>query len=71
MVRRRSSADINAKGNIVGLVFDGNIHSISGAYWFDEKQNRTVAVHPAIIKEALEKVYNAKDLLKELQEPKT
>jgi len=62
---------INAKGNIVGLVFDGNIHSISGAYWFDEKQNRTVAVHPAIIHEALEKVYNAKALLSELQEPKT
>ena len=58
---------INAKGNIVGLVFDGNIHSIAGSYWFDEKQNRTVAVHPAIIKEALEKVYDAKALLKELQ----
>jgi hypothetical protein len=26
---------INAKGEIVGLLFDGNIHSISGAYWFD------------------------------------
>jgi hypothetical protein len=58
---------INAKGEIVGLVFDGNIHSISGSYWFDEKLNRTVAVHPAIIHEALEKVYNAKNLLQELQ----
>ena len=62
---------INAKGEIVGLVFDGNIHSISGSYWFDEKLNRTVAVHPAIIKEALDKVYGAKDLLKELQQPQT
>ena len=62
---------INAKGEIVGLVFDGNIHSISGAYWFDEKLNRTVAVHPAIIHEALEKVYNAKALLQELQHPGT
>jgi hypothetical protein len=62
---------INAKGEIVGLVFDGNIHSISGAYWFDEKLNRTVAVHPAIIKEGLEKVYNAKALLQELQQPGT
>jgi peptidase S46-like protein len=58
---------INAKGDIVGLVFDGNIHSISGAYWFDDKLNRTVAVHPALIKEGLEKVYNAKALLQELQ----
>ena len=62
---------INANGNIVGLVFDGNIHSISGSYWFDEKQNRTVAVHPAIIKEALDKVYGAKALLQELQQPGT
>ena len=62
---------INAKGDIVGLVFDGNIHSISGAYWFDDKLNRTVAVHPAIIHEALEKVYNAKALLQELQQPGT
>jgi hypothetical protein len=62
---------INAKGEIVGLVFDGNIHSISGAYWFDDKLNRTVAVHPALIHEALEKVYNAKALLEELQGPKT
>ncbi|MEJ1964284.1 MAG: S46 family peptidase [Gammaproteobacteria bacterium] len=62
---------INAKGDIVGLIFDGNIHSISGSYWFDEKLNRSVAVHPAIIREALDKVYGAKDLLKELQQPQT
>jgi hypothetical protein len=48
------SALINAKGEIVGLMFDGNIHSISGAYWFDTEKNRGVAVHPAIIKEAHE-----------------
>ena len=29
------SAMVNAAGEIVGLVFDGNIHSISGSYWFD------------------------------------
>jgi hypothetical protein len=57
---------IDTKGNIVGLVFDGNIHSIAGSYWFDEKLNRTVAVHPALIREALAKVYGAKDLLAEL-----
>jgi hypothetical protein len=62
---------INASGNIVGLVFDGNIHSISGSFWFDEARNRTVAVHPAIMKEALDKVYGAKDLLAELQQPQT
>ena len=50
---------INAKGEIVGLLFDGNIHSISGAYWFDTEKNRAVAVHPAIMREALSKVYGA------------
>jgi Peptidase S46 len=57
---------INAGGEIVGLVFDGNIHSIAGSYWFDEELNRTVAVHPAIMREALSKVYGATGLLTEL-----
>lgn len=57
---------IDTKGHIVGLMFDGNIHSISGSYWFDTEKNRSVAVHPAIIMTALEKVYGAKALLKEL-----
>jgi hypothetical protein len=57
---------INAKGEIVGLMFDGNIHSISGAYWFDTTKNRGVAVHPAIMREALSKVYGADALLSEL-----
>jgi hypothetical protein len=57
---------ISAKGEVVGLLFDGNIHSISGSYWFDTDKNRAVAVHPAIMKEALTKVYDAKALLSEL-----
>ncbi len=57
---------INASGEIVGLIFDGNIHSISGSYWFDTRKNRSIAVHPAIMREALLKVYNAPDLLEEL-----
>jgi hypothetical protein len=58
---------IDRNGAIVGLLFDGNIHSISGSYWFDDAKNRSVAVHPAIIRAALDQVYGAKDLLKELQ----
>jgi hypothetical protein len=57
---------IDAEGRIVGLMFDGNIHSISGRYWFDAARNRAIAVHPAIIREALDKVYGAKSLLNEL-----
>jgi hypothetical protein len=58
---------IDASGKIVGLVFDGNIHSIAGRYWFDPEVNRAVAVHPAIIREALTKVYDARPLLMELE----
>ena len=58
---------VNARGEIVGLAFDGNIHSISGAYWFDTAKNRTIGVHPAIMREALSKVYDAANLLKELE----
>ncbi len=57
---------IDADGKIVGLMFDGNIHSIAGHYWFDAANNRAIAVHPAIIREALDKVYGAKWLLTEL-----
>ena len=57
---------IDVEGRIVGLMFDGNIHSIAGHYWFDAAKNRAIAVHPAIIREALEKVYGAKSLLNEL-----
>ena len=57
---------IDAKGDVVGLMFDGNIHSISGAYWFDTEKNRAIAVHPALMHEALTKVYHADALLAEL-----
>ena len=58
---------IDAEGRLVGLVFDGNIHSIAGAYWFDPEVNRTVAVHPEVILEALEVVYGADRLLAEIE----
>jgi hypothetical protein len=57
---------IDAQGRIVGLMFDGNIHSIAGHYGFNAADNRAIALHPAIIREALDKVYGAKALLQEL-----
>ncbi|UCC14726.1 MAG: S46 family peptidase [Gammaproteobacteria bacterium] len=58
---------IDAEGNVVGLAFDGNRHSISGSYWYDIDKNRAIAVHPAIMLEALEKVYGADRILAELE----
>ena len=57
---------LSAAGEIVGLAFDGNIHSIAGSYWFDERMNRSIGVHPAYIRTALAKVYDAKMLLDEI-----
>jgi Peptidase S46 len=61
------SPAVNARGEIVGLMFDGNIHSIAGSYWFDEQYNRAVAVHPAFIRTAMEHVYRSAALSRELQ----
>ncbi len=57
---------IDRNGDIVGLAFDGNIHSISGGYWFDTARNRTISVHPAIMRTALRQVYDTGDLRAEL-----
>lgn len=43
---------INQKAEVVGLIFDGNIHSLGGAFWYDEKMNRAVAVHSDAILES-------------------
>jgi hypothetical protein len=60
------SPAINRNGEIVGLIFDGNIHSLGGAFWFDDRYNRAVAVHSGAILEALNKVYGAADLAREI-----
>jgi hypothetical protein len=57
---------VDAQGRLVGLAFDGNIHSIAGNYWYDARMNRAVAVHPAIILTALRDVYGASALAKEI-----
>lgn len=57
---------VDADANLVGLAFDGNIHSIAGAYWFNPADNRTVAVHPAVMLEALTRVYAADHIVEEL-----
>ena len=50
---------LDAGGRLVGLIFDGNRHSIGGDFWFDPALNRAVAVHPAVIVFGLDEVYGA------------
>jgi Peptidase S46 len=58
---------INRKAEIVGLAFDGNKHTHSGAYWFDQERNRSVGVTSDGILEALKNVYGATELLTEIR----
>jgi hypothetical protein len=58
---------INKDGEIVGLIFDGNIESLVGDYVYDDESNRSVAVHTAAMIEALRNLYDAADLADELE----
>lgn len=57
---------INARGEVIGAAFDGNIHSLGGAFGYDGELNRTVTVSTAAITEALRNVYRQPRLLEEL-----
>jgi hypothetical protein len=58
---------LNRQGEVVGLAFDGNIHSLGNAYGFDPALSRTVSVASPILFEGLRKVYRANALADELQ----
>lgn len=60
---------LNAKGDVIGLAFDGNIHSNAGSYAYDGSLNRAVVVSAAAISEALVTVYGQGRLARELAAP--
>ncbi|MER3632859.1 MAG: hypothetical protein C4325_12515, partial [Blastocatellia bacterium] len=59
---------INKRGELVGLNFDSNLQKLSNRYWYiDESEgSRAVGVHSAGILEALRKIYDAEELIREL-----
>ncbi len=57
---------VNVKGELVGVLFDGNIQSLPNRFVYTEEQARSVMVHSQGIIEALLKVYGAKELVAEL-----
>jgi hypothetical protein len=57
---------VNAKGEYVGLIFDGNIQSLVGRYAYDSTRNRAVAVHSSGILEAMRTIYGMDALADEL-----
>jgi hypothetical protein len=58
---------VNRAAEVIGLIFDGNIHSLGGEYAFDPSTNRAVAVHGAAVMEALEKIYAARRIVDEIR----
>lgn len=57
---------IDKAGTVIGAAFDGNIHSLGGNYGYDPELNRTVVVSTAALQEALETIYPAPRVVKEL-----
>ncbi|MBX6316066.1 MAG: S46 family peptidase, partial [Isosphaeraceae bacterium] len=57
---------VNQDGEVVGLIFDGNIYSLVLDFGYDDKLARAVAVDSRGIIEALRSIYRAESLLQEL-----
>ncbi len=57
---------LNAEGQYVGLIFDGNIQSLVWRYAYSDATGRAVAVHSSGIVEAMRKIYGMDALADEL-----
>ncbi|MFM8532483.1 MAG: S46 family peptidase [Acidimicrobiia bacterium] len=57
---------INVRGELVGLIFDGNIQSLPGYFVYDDAVNRAVSVDTRGMLEALRVVYKATAVADEL-----
>ena len=58
---------LDREGRVVGAVFDGNIHSLGGEYFYDGELNRSVTVASTVIRASLADVYGMPELLAELE----
>jgi hypothetical protein len=58
---------VNRDGELVGLIFDGDIETLAGDFVYDGTKNRAVAVHSAGIIEGLRKIYGVDTLADELE----
>ncbi|NOZ39131.1 MAG: S46 family peptidase [Planctomycetes bacterium] len=57
---------VNRAGEFVGIIFDGNIQSLTSAYFYTDEVCRAVSVHSSAIREALRKIYKAGHLADQL-----
>ncbi len=60
------SATLNAKGELVGLLFDGTIESVNSDWLFDPKTTRTIHVDTRYMLWVMDKVDGAQNLIDEM-----
>ncbi len=61
------SAMLDREGQVIGVVFDGNVHSLGGEFYYDGALNRSISVSSQAIAASLRDVYGMGDLLAELE----
>ena len=57
---------VDRNGDLVGLIFDGNIQSLTSDYLYTEQQARAVSVSGVGIIESLRSIYGADTLADEI-----
>jgi hypothetical protein len=60
------SPAINQNGELVGLIFDGNIQSLVGDFMYDSSVNRAISVDSRGMLEVLKKIFGANEIVAEL-----
>ena len=60
------SPTINQNGELVGLIFDGNIQSLVGDFMYDGSVNRAISVDSRGMLEVMKKIFGANELVAEL-----
>ncbi|MDG2014289.1 MAG: S46 family peptidase [Pirellulaceae bacterium] len=58
---------VNKDLEMVGLIFDGNIQSLTSDFFYSEKQGRAISVHAGAITTALRNIYDAAHIADELE----
>lgn len=57
---------VNRNLELVGLIFDGNIQSLTSDYFYDDRQARAVSVHSSAIRDSLRYIYDAEHIANQL-----
>ena len=60
------SPTINQNGELVGLIFDGNIQSLVGDFMYDGSVNRAISVDSRGMLEVMKKIFGANEIVAEL-----